>query len=170
MFTNTPKTNMPTQYSAGQQYSTTFTGPIYKDRRLQDQARNDSLARAAYSGTQRQYNQQFGPGVRAGSAMANYRSGIQADSEASKAYAQAQQDMLNRTSDKSASDMQFQERLSGERGWMRDLMLDNDNTVNKERMAAMKRFADLNLGDFERKTKEAVAAEARKTEILGGLL
>lgn len=167
---STPSTNAPTQFRTTQNYSTTFTGPIQKDRRLQDAARNDSMARAAYAGNERQFNQQQGQGVRAGSKMAAYRAGMQADAESSKAYAQAQQDMLGRVADMSSAQLQFQERLSGERGWVRDLILDRDDVLTRERMSAYKRQVDTTLGQFERQMKEAVAAEARKTEILGGLL
>jgi len=49
-------------------------------------------------------------------------------------------------------------------------LLDRDETLNRERMAAYKRFVDVNLGDYERKIKEAIAKERRETEILGGLI
>jgi hypothetical protein len=160
----------PEQFRTKQNYSTTFTGPIKRDQRLQDTARSESMSQAAFQGDARQYRQQAGKGVQAGGKMVDYRSGVMADSEAAKGYAQAQQDVFNKYADNSASDLQFQERLAGERGWVRDLLLDRDETRNRERMAAYKRFADVNLGDFERKIKEAVAAERRKTEILGGLL
>lgn len=121
-------------------------------------------------GDQRQYNQQAGAGVRAGGKMQLYRSGVQGDTEAAKGFAQAQQDMLDNRADNSTANLQFQERLSGERGWVRDLLLDRDESLNKERMSAYKRFVDVNLADFERKIKEAVAAQARQTEILGALI
>lgn len=170
MFADTPKTNSPVQYQTGLNYATTFTGPIRKDQTLQDAARGQSMAQAAYQGDTRQYQQQQGQGVGAGGKMAAYRAGVQADSEAAKGYAQAQQDLLTKFSDNAASDLQFQERLAGERGWVRDLLLGRDETLNRERMAGYKRFVDVNLGDFERKIKEAVAAKQRQTTILGGLI
>jgi hypothetical protein len=170
MFTNSPKTNSPTQYKTNNNYSTTFTGPITPDARLQDSSRNQAMAQAAYQGDQRQYNQQQGKGIGAGGKMGAYRSGVQADTEAAKGYAQAQQDMLTKFSDSASSDLQFQERLAGEKGWVRDLILGRDQTLNRERMAAYKRFVDVNLSDYERMIKEAVAAKARQTTILGGLI
>lgn len=170
MFSQSPSTNAPTRYKTNQNYSTTFTGPIYRDRQLMDSARNNSMAQAAYQGDTRQFNQQALKGVGAGSKGAAYRAGIQGDTEASKAMAQAQQDMLTRYSDTASADLQFQERLSGERGWVRDLLLDRDETRNKGQMADYKRFVDLNLGDFERKINEAIAAKQRQTTILGGLI
>lgn len=171
MFTNTPKTNAPTQYKTNQNYSTTFTGPIAPGSGAYvPSSRNQSMAQAAYQGDQRQYNQQQGKGIGAGSKMAAYRSGVQADTEAAKGYAQAQQDLLTRFSDKASADLQFQERLAGEKGWVRDLLLGRDQTLNRERMAAYKRFVDVNLSDYERMIKEAVAAKARQTTILGGLI
>lgn len=170
MFSNTPKTNPPTQYRTGLNYSTTFTGPITQDARLQDVSRNQSMAQAAYQGNTRQFNQQQGRGIGAGGNMAAYRAGVQADSGAAKGFAQAQQDLLTKFSDQSSADLQFQERLAGEKGWVRDLILGRDQTLNRERMTAYKRFVDANLADYERMIKEAVAAKARQTEILGGLI
>jgi hypothetical protein len=172
MFTssNTPATNAPTQYRTDNTFATSFSGPITQDARLQDVARNESMSRAAFQGDIRQFNQQQGKGIGAGGKGAEYRAGVQADTESGKAYAQAQQDMLNKAADMSSADLQFQERLSGERGWVQDLLLDRDETQNRERMAAYKRYADVNLGQFEREIKEAVAAERRKTTILGGLI
>ena len=170
MFSPPPSTNAPTQYRTPQNYSTTFTGPIKRDQRLMDTSRNESMAQAAYQGDMRQYNQQALKGVGAGSRGAAYRAGLQADTEASKSLAQAQQDRLTKYSDNASADLQFQERLSGERGWVRDLLLDRDETRNKGQMADYKRFVDLNLGDFERKINEAIAGKQRQTTILGGLI
>lgn len=167
---STPATNAPTQFRSSNVYSTTFSGPIKKDPQNFNVARNEAMAQAAFQGDSRQFDQQAGKGVQAGGKMQAYRSGIQGDSEASKAYAQAQQETFNKLSDASSAELQFQERLSGERGWVRDLLLDRDETRNRDLMSAYKRFADVNLGDYERKIKEAIAAERRKTEILGGLL
>ena len=167
---SSPATNAPTQFRTNNVYSTTFSGPIKKDPQNFNVARNEAMAQASFQGDARQFDQQAGKGVQAGGKMQAYRSGIMGDSEASKGYAQAQQEMLNKFSDGPAADLQFQERLSGERGWVRDLLLDCDETRNRDYMSAYKRVADVNLGDYERKIKEAIAAERRKTEILGGLL
>jgi|MDSW01.2.fsa_nt_gb hypothetical protein len=160
----------PTQYRSDNTFATSFSGPIKQNERLFDTARNQSMAQAAFQGDTRQFEGQQGRGVQAGGAMAAYRAGIQGDTEAAKAYAQAQQDMFNKYADRTSADLQFQERLAGERGWVQDLLLDRDQTRNRERMAAFKRDADVKLGDIERRTKEAMAAERRKTTILGGLI
>lgn len=170
MFSNTPSTRAPTQYRTNNTYSTTFTGPIAKESRNFDVARNEAMAQGSYQGSPRAFTQQMGKGIGAGSKMAAYRGGMQADAEAGKGFAQAQQELLNKFSERPAADLQFQERLSGERGWVRDLLLDKDETLNRERMATYKRFVDVNLGDYERKIKEAIAKERRDTEILGGLI
>jgi len=167
---SSPQTNVPTAYNTDNTFATSFSGPITQDARQQDVTRNESMSRAAFQGDTRQYNQQQGKGIQAGGAGAGYRAGVQADTESAKAQAQAQQDMLTKQADISSADLQFQERLSGERGWVQDLLLDRDETRNRERMAAYKRYADVNLGQYEREIKEAVAAERRKTTILGGLL
>lgn len=163
-------TNPPTQYRTNNTYSTTFTGPIAKNPRNFDVARNEAMAQAAFQGNSRQFDGQAGKGIGAGGKMQAYRAGVMGDTEASKGFAQAQQEMLGKFSEQPTANLQFQERLSGERGWMRDLLLDKDQTLNRERMSGYKRFVDTNLGDYERKIKEAIAAERRKTEIMGGLL
>jgi len=171
MFQTTPVANAPTAYRTNNTYSTTFSGPIARNPRNFDTARNEQMAQAAFQGNQRAFNnQQMGPGIQAGSKMMAYRSGVQADSEAAKGYAAAQQQTLDKGSEKATSNLQFQERYAGEQGWMRDLLLDKQETQNRERMSAYGRFVDVNLGDYERKIKEAIAAEQRKTEILGGLM
>lgn len=168
--TAAPSTNARTQFRTNNTYSTTFTGPITRNQSLSDANRNQAMAQAAMQGDMRQYNQQAGQGVRAGGRMQAYRAGVQADTEAAKGYAQAQQDMMDNRADNSTAALQFQERLSGERGWLRDLLLDRDESLNKERMASYKRFVDVNLADMERKIKEAVAAQARQTELMSALL
>ena len=165
-----PMTNVPTASSTDNTFSTTFSGPITQDPKLFDTARNEAMSKAAFQGDTRQYMGQQGKGIGAGGKGAAYRAGVRADNEAAKAMAQAQQEMLSKRADMSAAELQFQERISGERGWVQDLLLDRDETRNRERMAAYKRYADVNLGQFEREIKEAVAAERRKTTILGGLI
>lgn len=170
MFSNSPSTNAPIQYKTNANYATTFTGPVYADQRALTGARNQSMAQAAYAGDQRQFNQQRGMGIRAGSAMQAYRSGITGMAEAAKGYGQAQQDLFSRMANNAAADLDFQERLAGERGWNRDLLLDENNTQSKERLAAYKRFGDINLAEQQRKTNEGIAAEHRKTVIFKALL
>jgi len=165
-----PSTNAKTQYRTDNTYSTTFSGPIKKDESLFDRGRNEAMAQAAFQGNERQFNQQAGKGVGAGGAMQAYKAGVQADAEAGKGYAQAQQEMLNKYADSSTADLQFQERYSGEKNWLQDLLLDRDETLNRERMASFKREKDVRLGDYERKIKEAIAAERRKTEIMSALI
>ena len=165
-----PAGSPPTQYRSNNTFATTFSGPIKQNERLFDTARNQSMAQAAFQGDTRQFEGQQGRGIQAGGEMAAYRAGIQGDTAAGKAYAQAQQDMFNKMADATSADLQFQERLAGERGWVQDLLLDRDQTQNRERMASYKRTADVRLGDIERRTKEAMAAERRKTTILGGLI
>ena len=169
MFASTPNTNSPTQYKTNNTFSTTFSGPIQRNPRNFDVARNEAMAQAAFQGNQRAFNTQMGPGIQAGSKMAAYRSGVQADTEAAKGYATAQQQLLDKSSEAPSANLQFQERYAGEKGWMRDLLLDRDQTRNQERMSSYKRVVDTNLAEYERQIKEAIAAQQRQTEILGGL-
>ena len=171
MFTGTPSTNAPTQYRTNNTFATTFSGPIKRPNSNFETARNEAMAQAAFQGNQRAFNAPLGQqGIGAGSKMQGYRAGIQADSEAAKGYADAQQQVMDKFSEAPTANLQFQERLSGERGWVRDLLLDQNETQNRERMSAYKRFVDVNLGDYERKIKEAIAAQRRQTELLGGLM
>lgn len=153
-----------------QNYSPTFTGPIQKDPSVAQRARNQSMAQASFAGDMRAYMGQAGKGVRAGSKQAAYRAGMAADTEAGKAYAQAQQDLLNRYADQSAATLQFQERQAGEQGWLRDLLLDRTDTLAQERKAAYKRKADVDIGDYQRRVDDAVARDRRQAEIAAALL
>lgn len=162
--------DQPTKYRTNNTYATTFTGPVGPDPRTFDKARNEAMAQASYQGDTRQFDTGVGKGIAAGTKMQAFRSGLMGDAQAGKAYAQAQQEQLGKFSAQSGANLQFQERLSGERGWVRDLLMDRDENLTKERMSGYKRYVDVNLGDYERKIKEAVAAQRRETELLGGLI
>ena len=162
-------TDAPVRNRFNQMYSTTFSGPIQKDRTYADQARNESMAKASYQGDPRQFENQMGKGVRAGGKMDAYRAQIQGDSQAAKSKAQAQQDFLNRLADSRAADLQFQERLAGEQGWMRDLMMDRDAVNTRMAMAGYKEFADVELAEKEREAKRIVNEANRAATIMSSL-
>lgn len=166
----TPSTNSPVAYRTNQNYSQTFTGPIKRDPNLAQSARNESMAKAAYAGDVRGYYGQTGRGVQAGSKMANYRAGLQADSEAAKGYAQAQQDLMNRYAQDASAELLFQERQAGEQGWLRDLLLDRDDVRTQERKAAFKRKADVEMNEYQIRVDDAVARDRREAEIWSSLL
>lgn len=170
MFASTPKTNNPAQYRTQQTYAPTFTGPITQDQGLTAQQRGESMAKAAFAGDMRQYMGQSQKGVGAGGKMSAFRAGLLADSESSKAYAQAQQDMLNANADRSAANLLFQERQAGESGWLRDLLLDREDIRTQERKSAYKRKADVDIGDYERRVQDAVARDRRQAEIVSAML
>jgi hypothetical protein len=128
------------------------------------------MAQASFAGDMRGYTGQDRKGVQAGAKGSAYRAGLLADTEASKAYAQSQQDQLNRFSDKSSADLQFQERQAGEQGWLRDLLLDRTDTLTQERKASYKRKADVEIGGYQRRVDDAVARDRREAEILSSLL
>jgi hypothetical protein len=168
-FASSPSTNSPTKYKTNNTFATTFTGPIQRKDRNFDVARNESMAQAAFQGNPRTFTTQMGQGIQAGSKMSAYRAGVQGDTEAAKGYASAQQQMLDKYTEAPSANLQFQERFAGEKGWMRDLLLDRDQTRGQERMSSYKRVVDTNLAEYERQIKEAIAAQQRQTEILGGL-
>jgi len=164
-----PATDAPVRGRYDQMYGTTFSGPVQKDRQFQDAARNESMAKAVYQGDPRQFMNQMGKGVRAGGKMEAYRAGIQGAAQSSKAYAQANQDLLNRLADERAANLQFQERLSGERGWMRDLQMDRDAVNSRMAMNAYKEFADVELAEKEREAKRIVNEANRAATIMSAL-
>jgi hypothetical protein len=169
MFSNS--TSTPMTYRSNAMFAPTFNAPVTKDRSAQDSQRNQSMAQAAYAGNQRQFQQQpRGQGVQAGSKMQAYRSGMMADAEAGKAYAQSQQDMLNRQADNKSAMLQYMERLSGQRGWIRDLNLDQDSVKSQSMLSGYKRYTDIYLNDLSRAVKETVADHARDTTILQSLI
>jgi len=167
---STPSTNSPVKYQTTQLYAPTFSGPIQRDQQAFQTARNQSMAQAAYAGDMRAYMGQPGKGIRAGGKQSAYRAGLLADTESGKAYAQAQQDQLNRYADQSASRLLFQERQAGEQGWLRDLLLDRLDTQMQERKAAYKRKADIDIRDYQIRVDDAVARDRREAEIWSSLL
>jgi hypothetical protein len=166
---STPSTKTPVAYRTPQIYAPTFSGAIRPNQDFQRQARNESMSRAAYSGDMRGYLGQAGKGVQAGSKNSAYRAGLLADTESSKNYAQAQQDLLNRYSGNATADLLFQERQAGEQGWLRDLLLDRDDVRTQERKAGYKRFADTKTANFQRAVDDAIAAKNREVEIMSSL-
>lgn len=168
-FGQTASTNTPTAYVTNQTYAPTFSGPISPNKDFARAGYNEAMARGAYSGDIRGYLGQSGAGVGAGSKMSAYRAGLLADSEASKNFAQAQQDQLNQYSAEASGDLLFQERQAGEQGWMRDLLLDRDSVRTQERKAAYKRRSDVRLGNFQRAVDDAIAAKNREVEMASAL-
>jgi hypothetical protein len=94
MFSQTGAGFLPRQFQTDQKYTTTFSGPIKPNENNAISARNESMAKAAFGGDQRQFQGQMGKGIAAGSKMSAFRAGLLADAEAGKGYAQAQQDQL----------------------------------------------------------------------------
>lgn len=163
-FSGPTATNTQPKFRTTNHFSETFSGPIAPDPEVQRSARRESMARAGFAGDPRGYLGQAGPGVRAGGKMAGYRAAMTADAEANKAYAQAQQDQFNQYATQASANLQYQQAQAGERNWLRDLLLDKDDTLNRERMAALKRKVDFELAGFQRRTEDAVARDRRKAE------
>jgi hypothetical protein len=115
----------------------------------------------------------MGKGIGAGSKMAGYRAGMAADSNASKAYAQAQQDWLGMLTDNSAAGLAFQERQAGEQNWLRSLLMDRDDVQNRERNAALDRILNRETRAYKRRAEDSVAQANREammaSAIFGGL-
>ena len=170
MFYNDPSTGSPTAFETRKNYSQTYSGPIKPDDNLARTAKTESMAKAAFGGNPRAYLGQVGKGIRAGSNMAAYKAGVQADTEASKALAQSRQDDLDRLMGQYSPELQFQERQAAEQGYLRDLILDRDDILNRERMAAFKRFADAELANFARHTEDAAAESKRRAQFWSSLL
>jgi hypothetical protein len=170
MFAQSGAGFLPRQFQTDKNYTTTFSGPIKPNENNAISARNESMAKAAFGGDDRQYSGQMGKGVQAGSKMSAFRAGLLADAEAGKGYAQAQQDQLNRFAGQKAPELEFQERLSGEQGWLRDLLLDRDDVRNRERMAAYKRKADVDLQRYDRTMLDAQQSWENAATIAGAMM
>jgi hypothetical protein len=162
--------NAPVAYQSSSHFQPTITGPIKTDSRFAEQARNNAMARGAFAGDARTYTGSMGPGIRAGSKMEAYRAGTQADAEAVRNFADAQQEMSQQAMQDSQADLTYQERLAGEQAWLRDLLLDRDDIRSRDMMASYKRRADVFLGDYKRAVDDAVAARKREAMLLSALL
>lgn len=170
MYQTTASTNAPVKYRTPLNFSQTFTGPLQQDERIQRTARNDSMAKAAFAGNQRAYLGQVGKGVGAGGKMAAYRSGVTGDSEAGKAYAQAQQDWLGLLSDQQGANLGFQERQAAEQNWLRDALLSMQNTQNRERNEAYDRILGYETRMYKIRAEDKVAAANRAAMIVGSIV
>jgi hypothetical protein len=170
MFAQSGAGFLPRQFQTDKNYTTTFSGPIKPNENLAISSRNESMAKAAFGGDTRQFSGQMGKGIQAGSKMSAFRAGLLADAEAGKGYAQAQQDQLNRFASQKAPELEFQERLAGEQGWLRDLLLDRDDVRNRERMAAYKRKADVDLQRYDRTMLDAQQSWENAATIAGALM
>lgn len=170
MFSQSGAGFLQPKFQTQQNYATTFSGPIKPNEEYARSARNESMAKAAFGGDVRNYSGQMGKGVQAGSKMSAFRAGLLGDAEAGKGYAQAQQDMLNRYAGQKAPELEFQERLSGEQGWLRDLLLDRDDVRTRERMAAYKRKADVDMQRYDRTMLDAQQSWENAATIAGALM
>lgn len=170
MFSQSGSAFLPTQFQTQKNYATTFSAPIKPNMDYAKSARNESMAKAAFGGDIRQFRGQMGKGVQAGSKMSDFRAGLLGDAEAGKGYAQAQQDSLNMYAGQKAPELEFQERLSGEQGWLRDLLLDRDDVRNRERMGAYKRFADVGLQRYDRTMLDAQQSWENEATIAGAMM
>lgn len=169
MFSQSGAGFLPTQFQTQKNYASTFSAPIKPNLDLARSARNESMAKAAFGGEMRGYKGQMGKGVGAGSKMSDFRAGLLADAEAGKGYAQAQQDALNMYAGQAAPELEFQERMAGEQGWLRDLLLDRDDIRTRERMAAYKRYADRELQRYDRKMLNAQQKWENEATIMSAL-
>jgi hypothetical protein len=162
--------NAPIAYRNNSHFTPTISGPIKTDSRFADIARNQAMSRGAFAGDQRTYMGNMGPGIRAGSKMEQYRAGTRGDAEALQNFSEAQQEMSQQAMQDSMADLMYQERLAGEQAWIRDLLLDRDDTQNRDRMATYKRRADVLLGNYKRQVDDAVAKRKREAMLLSALI
>jgi hypothetical protein len=151
---NRANTNSPMEFQTQRNYSQTFGGPIQLDENLWRGAQNQGMAQAAFVGNARGYqNQTARQGVRAGNKMQAYSSGT-----------------MGNAAENASARLGFQERQAGERGWLRDLMLDRDDVNTRTQMADYKREIDRQLAMRQREVDNAISARQREAMIMSSLM
>jgi hypothetical protein len=168
---NRANTNSPMEFQTQRNYSQTFGGPIQLDENLWRGAQNQGMAQAAFVGNARGYqNQTARQGVRAGNKMQAYSSGTMGNAAAAQAIGDAQRQRLTSAAENASARLGFQERQAGERGWLRDLMLDRDDVNTRTQMADYKREIDRQLAMRQREVDNAISARQREAMIMSSLM
>jgi len=141
---------------ASDSYPPTYSGPIEASGEQMRRNRNQNMAQAAFRGNSRMFRRQKGTG--AGTQRDAYQSGLQADTEAAKGYANAQRTLFDQLTANTDANFAFQTNRAGEESSIRDLLLSRRNTDQSN---------ELELRDIEiqRKLQErqrAVENESRR--------
>jgi hypothetical protein len=152
---------------AADSYPPTYSGPVEASGEQMRRNRGQSMAQAAFRGNSRMFRRQKGTG--AGTQLDAYRSGMQADTEAAKGYANAQQTLFDQLTANADANFSFQTNRAGEESSIRDLLLNRKNTDQSNQL-------ELREIDIQRRLQarqRAVENESRRlarAASVGGML
>ena len=150
-------------------FQTTYSGPIFATGETLRRSRNDARSMAGFTGQTRAYRPQTG-GIGAGSQMAQYRAGLEADRRSADQYGRSQQALFDSLSNDSESRFEFENNRADETNKLRALMLDR-NRVDQNFDLTLR--GDRNESDLNRRRLDAEAYQAakqRRSSFLSSLL
>jgi hypothetical protein len=153
---------------APQTFKPTLTGPVQASGRQARVGRNSALQNSAFAGNERAY-QPKNAGVRAGGAMARYRSGMEADTQAAKGYSQAQQLAMTDDIFNQNALNQYQSLQSQEQSALRELLLGGRKVREGSAMDLRELALAEDLAQRQRDLQNQVANYQRKASV-GGIL
>lgn len=107
---------------AANSYKPTFSGPITASGEQLRRGKNSAMQQSAFAGQQRAYLPK-GRGIRAGSRLADYQSGMQADTAMAQGYAKAQQLAQADQLYNADAVQRYQQNRAGEDAFLRNLLL-----------------------------------------------
>jgi len=107
---------------AANSYKPTFSGPMLASGEQLRRGKNSAMQQSAFAGNQRAYLPR-NTGVRAGSKMADYQSGLQADAAMAKGYAEAQRLAQADQLYNAGATQRYQQNRAGEDAFLQNLLL-----------------------------------------------
>lgn len=152
----------------------TYSGPIYASGESLQRSRNTAMAQSAFAGNQRGFRRMAGGGgslggVRAGSQMDQYRSGVASDVESAKAFAAAQQAYADNVLSNAQARQTFEANRADEQASIRDLIRNRDQ-VNQGVQLDMRGLKNNILAQTRQREVENRVADLKRQASFGGIL
>lgn len=159
---------------ANDTFPQTYSGPIYASGEAMQRGRNAAMAQSAFSGNQRASRRVAGGaggfgGVRAGSKLDEYRSGVASDVEASKAYAAAQGAYGANLMQNAEAQQTFQGNRADEQASMRDLIRGRDQ-VNQGAQLDLRGLRQSVQAQNRQRDVENRVSDLKRKSSFGGIL
>lgn len=149
--------------------TTSYSGPTYATGESLYRPRNESRALAGLLGNDRAYRVQ-GRGVGAGSRMAQYQAGMQADQASQDQYAAATKADLSAMADRPESRFAYQKNVADEQRSLRSLLLDGDKMKQAYNLAARGDTIDTALQASKLRAEKYAAEQQRRGSFLSSIL
>lgn len=159
---------------ANDSFPQTYSGPINASGEAMQRARNTAMAQSAFAGNQRANRRVAGGagafgGVRAGSKLDEYRSGVASDLDAAKAYAAAQQAYAGNVMQNAEAQQTYEANRAEEQSSMRDLIRGRDQVNQSAQLDLRGLRKSVQAQNRQREVENRVSDLKRKSSF-GGIL